>query len=168
MKGSADFCGLHRDRPAESAIGGFGYCASCRQEIAAAVRALPVGVVPRECFAVAASGGVWRTPAGSGAPHWLAHELLTRPTHASNRCAAGFAVRRADVLFGRRELVRELPRPRDLWVDLDAEGCGLVLKSVGAESGEIEISIRALIGSAGGVTVCDFYRDLHGRGHFFR
>jgi hypothetical protein len=106
--------------------------------------------------------------AGSGAAHWLAHELGTRPVHVHTRCAAGFPVRRADLLFGRRELLRELPRPLDLWVDLDDEGCGLVVKSASSESGEVEISIRGRVDAPGGVTVCDFYRDLHGRGRFFR
>jgi hypothetical protein len=64
--------------------------------------------------------------------------------------------------------VRELPRARDLWVDLDDEGCGLVTSSRRGAGDEVEISIRGLIGPAGALGTCDFYRDLGGRGRFFR
>jgi len=168
METRSGVCLLHSDRRADGAIGSCSYCASCRQEIAAAVRAVPPGVTPRECFAVALPGAGWRAPPGSGAAHWLAHELSAHPVHPHTRCAAGFAVRRADLLFGRRELIRELPRARDLWVDLDDELCGLVVKSASSESGDVEISIRGLLNVSGGAAVCDFYRDLHARGRFFR
>ena len=168
METSSQSCLIHGDRPAIAAIGVCSYCATCQHEIAASVRGLAPGVVPRECFATASSGGGWRALSGSGAAHWLAHELGIRPAQGLTRCAAGFVVHRADLLFGRRELVRELPRPRDLWIDLAEESCGVVVASRRDEPNGIEISIRGLVGASAGAGVCDFYRDLHGRGRFFR
>ena len=168
METSSGVCLLHGDRRAAGAIGTCVYCASCLQEIAAAVRGLPLGLAPRDCFAAALPGGGWRAVTGSGAAHWLAHELGIRSVQAQTRCAAGFAVRRADLLLGRRELVRELPRQRDLWIDLDDQGCGLVESARRNDSSEVEISIRGLVDPARGASVCDFYRDLSGRGRFFR
>ncbi|MEX2208194.1 MAG: hypothetical protein WEF50_18370 [Myxococcota bacterium] len=168
MEVSSSVCRLHRDRRAAGAIGSCAYCAACLQEIAAALRGVLPGVVPRECAATALGSAGWRGLAGSGAAHWLAHERKLRPLPPLARCAAGFAVRRADLLVGRRELVRELPRPGDLWLDLDEEGCGVVVSSRRGEDTEVELSIRAPIGGSLLAAVHDFYRDLSGRGRFFR
>ncbi len=168
MEARSGVCLLHGDRPAAGAIGACAYCASCLEAIEVAVRGLPLGLAPRECCAAALPGGGWRALASWAGAHWLAHELGVRSLPAQARCAAGFAVRRADLLLGRRELVRELPRHRDLWIDLDDQGCGLVESARRSESSEVEIAIRALIDPARGAATCDFYRDLSGRGRFFR
>ena len=168
MATGSETCLLHRDRPAASAIGGCSYCASCRQEIAAVAGRSAHTVTPRDCFAAALPGGGWRALAGSGAAHWVAHELGIRSASAQSGCAAGFAVRRAELLLGRREIVRELPLPRDLWVDLYDEGCGLVVAAGRSASNEVLISIRGLVDARGLTGALDFYRDLHGRGRFFR
>lgn len=169
MEARSSVCLLHRDRRAEGAIGACAYCASCLQAIATALSGVRPGTMPRECAATAlGESAAWRALAGSGAAHWLAHELKLRPLPPLPRCAAGFAVRRSDLLVGRRELVRELPRPGDLWFDLDEEGCGVVATSERREDAQIAISIRApLVGSLH-PSVHDFYGDLAGRGRFFR
>lgn len=168
MQASSSVCLLHRDRRAERALGSCAYCVDCLQQIAVALRGVLPGVLPRECAAIALGPAGWRALAGSGAAHWLAHELKLRPLPPLARCAAGFAVRRSDLLTGRRELVRELPRPGDLWLDLDDEGCGLVVAARRGEGAEVELSIRAPVDGLLGVAVRDFYRDLSGRGRFFR
>lgn len=132
------------------------------------MRAVPPAVLHRECCATALGAPAWRTLAGSGAAHWLAHELKLRPLPPHARCAAGFAVRPAALLVGRRELVRELPRAGDLWLDLDDDGCGLVVVARRGEGEEVEISIRGPVDATRGVAARDFYRDLSGRGRFFR
>jgi hypothetical protein len=164
----SNVCTLHRDRRAAGAIAASPYCSGCLQEIAVALRGVLPRVVPRECAAVAHGSAGWRPLTGSGAAHWLAHELGLRPLPPHARCAAGFGVRRADLLVGRRELVRELPRAGDLWLDLDEEGCGVVVHARGGEGEPVEISIRAPLDAALGAGARDFYRDLSGRGRFFR
>jgi hypothetical protein len=168
MEVGSSVCLLHRDRRAEGAIGSCAYCAACLQEIANALRGVLPGIVPRECAATALGGAGWRALVGSGAAHWLAHELKVRPLPPLARCAAGFAVRRADLLVGRRELVRELPQSGDLWLDLDDDGCGVVVTSRRAEGAAVEVSIRAPLTGSLYASVHDFYRDLSGRGRFFR
>ncbi len=168
MQPGSGTCLIHRERRAGGAHGACAYCASCLAEIAAAVRSVPPSVLPRECAATALERAGWRALHGTGAAHWLAHELGLRPLPPVARCAAGFAVRRSDLLLGRRELERELPRPGDLWLDLDEEGCGRVLSARRGEGDEVEISIQARIQGGLAAAARDFYRDLSGRGRFFR
>jgi hypothetical protein len=83
-------------------------------------------------------------------------------------CAAGFALELSDLLATRRELERTLPQPRDLWVDLDGRDCGLVTEVRRGEGAELALSVRGLLAAGGRLETVDFYRDLHGRGRFFR
>jgi hypothetical protein len=108
-------------------------------------------------------------PLTSGAAaHWLAHRLgvLARPGRPG--CAAGFALDRADVIGARREVRNEPPRSSDLWVDLDAEGCGVVVRAQRDETRGFSISIRRLQAAPARETTDDFYLQLAGRGRFFR
>lgn len=83
-------------------------------------------------------------------------------------CAAGFAVDRADVIGSRRELRGEPPCKADLWVDLDPDGCGMVVRAARDESRGFAISIRHLQGPPARESTDDFYLQLAGRGRFFR
>ena len=165
MAGSS--CALHPARPAARTLGARSYCADCLRGLETACRGVPPLVQPRECFATVRGTG-FAPPPGSPCAHWLAHELSSSARPGRPGCAAGFALDLADLLLTRRELERTLPQPRDLWVDLDGQGCGIVTEVRREEGGEIALSVRGLLGPGGRLDTVDFYRDLHGRGRFFR
>ena len=160
-------CALHPGRPAARTLGVRSYCADCLRGLEAASRGVPPLVQPRECFA-AVRGASFAAPSGSPCGHWLAHELSSLAGPGRPGCAAGFALEVGDLLRTRRELERTLPQPRDLWVDLDNQGCGIVTEVRREEGGEIALWVRGLLAPGGRLDTVDFYRDLHGRGRFFR
>ena len=110
----------------------------------------------------------WLALESGAAAHWLAHELRAIASPGRPACAAGFAIERADLLATRRELGREPPRAGDLWADLDAEGCGIVVNSRRDESAGIAITVRHLHPLPAREESADFYLQLGGRGRFFR
>jgi hypothetical protein len=161
-------CAHHPDRPAAETLGARAYCASCRDARGLATRGLELRARPADCFASYAGGDRWLAfPRGESA-HWLAHELGVRAPPGRRGCAAGFAIERADVLAGRRELRGEPPRAADLWVDLDAEGCGIVMRVEPHETRGFSISVRYLQALAAREMHADFYLQLGARGRFFR
>jgi hypothetical protein len=161
-------CANHPDRPAVERLGFQSYCAACRDALAAVTRSPALRALPRECFASYGGAERW-LPLARGAPaHWLAHELGVRAQLGRAGCAAGHSLDRADLLAGRREVRGEPPRRGDLWVDLDAEGCGLVVAVQHAETRGFAISIRHLEPVSARDRVADFYAQLTARGRFFR
>jgi hypothetical protein len=160
-------CVLHPARPAARTLGTRSYCADCLRGLEAAGRTVSPLVQPRECFATV-RGTAFAAPSGSPCAHWLAHELASLARPGRTACAAGFALEVADLLMTRRELERTLPGPRDLWVDLDNLGCGIVTEVRREDGGGIALSVRGLLAPGGRLDTVDFYRDLHGRGRFFR
>lgn len=165
---TAPSCAHHPERPAVEALGARAYCAGCRDARALATRGLELHARPSECFATYAGADRWHALARGGPAHWLAHELGVRAALARPACAAGFAIERADVLAGKSELRGEPPRRADLWVDLDAEGCGVVVRVERHETRGFSISIRHLRPLSARESIDDFYLQLGGRGAFFR
>ena len=161
-------CAHHAERPAAEVLGARAYCAACREARLGATRALGSRAQPSECFARWLGDERWLALESGAAAHWLAHELGLRPPAGRPSCAAGFAIDRADVLAGRRELVGEAPRAGDLWVDLDAEGCGIVQSAQREGERGIAIAIRHLRAFPARPERADFYLQLGGRGRFFR
>jgi hypothetical protein len=158
---------VHPALPAARTLGPRGYCADCDRALEAAGRGVPALVQPRECFLIVR--GASFAPAGaSPSLHWLAHELVRLAGSGRAACAAGFALELSDVLGTRRELARTLPRPGDLWVDLDDRDCGVVTEVRRGDGDELSLRIRGLLAPGGRLDTVDFYRDLHGRGRFFR
>ena len=131
------------------------------------MRALAVSALPSDCFAAPAGDADWRPLARGAAAHWLAHELGQWAPLGRPACAAGFAIERGDLLHGRRPAVGP-PRAGDLWLDLDAEGCGVVASVRAHEARGIAIAIRHLHPLPARPELRDFYLDLAGRGRFFR
>jgi len=133
-----------------------------------ATRTLGTRAVPSECFARWLGEERWHALDAGAAAHWLAHELRIHPAAGRPSCAAGFAIDRADVLAGRRELGGEPPRAGDLWADLDAEGCGVVQTARREGERGIAIAIRRLRLLPARPESADFYLELGGKGRFFR
>lgn len=149
-------------------LGARSYCAGCREARGLATRGLEIRANPAACFASYAGADRWLALAGGESPHWLAHQLQVRAPPGRPACAAGFAVARADLLAGRRELRGEPPRAEDLWVDLDAQGCGIVARVQPHETRGFSISIRHLQALPARESHVDFYLQLGARGRFFR
>jgi len=160
-------CSLHADRPGVWSEGARRYCERCRAGIEAALRAATPGAAALRCAAIFTGGDSWRPVPVPGAAHWLGHELRISIAPGRPGCAAGFAARLSEVLAGYRELGRELPQAGDLWVDLDGEGCGIVVSSR-REGAGADISVRGALVAKPALSVLDFYRDCGGRGHFHR
>jgi len=158
----------HAEREAVESLGLRAYCAECRTSRAEATCGSELRARPSECFATYAGAGRWLSPARGASAHWLAHELGQAAQPGRPACAAGFALERAELLLGRRELVRELPRPTDLWVDLDAEGCGVVVRVQRDETRGFAIAIRHLRPLPALELHSDFHGQLGARGSFFR
>jgi hypothetical protein len=160
-------CCLHADRPGVASEGDRRYCERCRGGIEAARRAGTPGVASLGCAALYTGGDSWRPIQAPGAAHWLGHELRISVPPGRPACAAGRAARVSELLSGYRELVRELPGAGDLWVDLDGEGCGVVVLARRAAEG-VEIAIRGGLVARPQLGMLDFYRDCSGRGRFHR
>jgi len=160
-------CARHPDRSAAEALGARAYCAACRDARELAVRAIAVSALPSACFAAPVGEADWRPLASGAAAHWLGHELGAPAPPGRPACAAGLAVERGDLLLGRRPATGS-PRAGDLWIDLDAEGCGLVASVRPHDARGIAIAIRHLHRLPARVETRDFYLDFAGRGRFFR
>jgi len=161
-------CANHSDRQAVARLGFQNFCAACRAALAEITQRGPPRSLPRECFASYAGSERW-LPLARGAPaHWLAHELGARARPGRPACAAGHVLEREDLLAGRKEVRGEPPRHGDLWVDLDAEGCGVVVGVRQGETRGFAISIRHLEPTSARDRVADFYAQLTARGRFFR
>ncbi|HXX48903.1 MAG TPA: hypothetical protein VEN47_11770 [Myxococcota bacterium] len=161
-------CAHHPERAAVEELGSRAYCAACRDALARATRALETRARPGECFARWLGQERWHALDSGAAAHWLAHELRIRPAAGRPTCAAGFAIERTDVLVGRRELGGDAPRAGDLWLDLDAEGCGIVETARREGERGIAIAIRRLRLLPARPETADFYLQLGGKGRFFR
>jgi len=161
-------CAHHPEKAGVERLGARVYCASCRDARALATRGLELRAQPSTCFATYAGSGRWLALLHGAPAHWLAHQLGTRAAAARPGCAAGFAVERGDVLAGRHVLHGEPPRAGDLWVDNDAEGCGIVVRAQRHETRGFSISIRHLQPLPARESSDDFYLQLGGRGRFFR
>jgi len=161
-------CAHHPEREGAETLGARAYCASCRDARALATRGLELRAQPSACFATYAGDELWLALPRGAPAHWLAHELDVRAPVARPACAAGYAIERSDVLGGRREVRGEPPRRSDLWVDIDAEGCGVVVRAQPDETRGFSISIRHLRPSPARESSDDFYLQLGGRGRFFR
>jgi hypothetical protein len=165
---TASHCAIHRERPAVETLGARSYCAECRDARLGATQRLELRAIPSDCFASHLGAGRWLAFQRGAPAHWLAHQLGVRARPERPACAAGFAVERADLLAGRSRVSGEPPRAGDLWVDLDAEGCGLVCRSQRDETRGFAISIRHLCATPARELHSDFYLDLAARGTFFR
>lgn len=161
-------CTNHPDRPAVERLGSRRYCAACRDSRLQVTRLLVMRAQPSECFASYAGAERW-LPLTRGAPaHWLAHQLGAGARPGRPACAAGYALERAELLAGRKAVQGEAPRAGDLWVDLDAEGCGLVVSCQRHETRGFSIAVRYLEPLSARESLVDFYLQLAARGRFFR
>ncbi|HTO69756.1 MAG TPA: hypothetical protein VMR31_07835 [Myxococcota bacterium] len=72
------------------------------------------------------------------------------------------------MVAARKEVKGAPPRAGDLWLDLDPEGCGIVVISRPDEARGFAILIRHLQALPAREVHSDFYLELGGRGRFFR
>ena len=70
--------------------------------------------------------------------------------------------------MGSRRPVTGAPRAGDLWVDLDAEGCGVVASVRPDPDRGFAIAIRHLHPLSARTATGDFYLQFAARGGFFR
>lgn len=159
-------CAYHPGRASVERFGELHLCEECRLGRTQAARSFGAAFPHAECCVERGPNGTWKPLGERASVHWLAHELRAkgRPGAA---CASGYAIDLDDLLRTRRPI--EPPTPLsagDVWVDLDASRCGLI---VGVDRREgIRVLIRHLDPDQGCASVVDFYEAFDGRGEFHR
>ena len=130
-----------------------------------AVDAVPVHVVPRECFVWYGGGPVgypWRVIPGTGCAHWVAHQ---RNILATPGCYEGYAIRVAQVTAGLTSHSLQDAQVGDIWTNDGGTHTGIV-RSVNTEQGTgnvTSVEVEHCSSAQGGVVTTTF-----SAGRFYR